>query len=279
MNQLMESYQARNINAEIGNIPHHLDQWNPHRPNKGIPKEYHSPIAMGLGDPAFLARNIPTFSPLDLPGILSWYDASDSSTITESAGRVSQFDDKAGSNDLVQATGGNQPLVVSADRNGLDVIDFVGSRWMDVSFTTLTFPVTIFMSLETPINDPIGVDATMYDGDTTLSGAFYKSDTANRWLMFAGTGVLDFTEGGLGSTWSYLTTIWNNTASKIRFSGTEKASGTASVLAMDGFTVASRGTASNFGNYKFGEAFIVDGLSTAQEISDAESYLATKWNI
>lgn len=58
MTQLVKPCQARNINAEMGMIQDHQLN-NPHLPRL-FPTEYHSPLAMGLGDPAFLARNIPS---------------------------------------------------------------------------------------------------------------------------------------------------------------------------------------------------------------------------
>lgn len=51
------------------------------------------------------------FSPLDLPGLTAWYDASDATSFTFSSGSVvSQWNDKSGNGlHLTQATVGNQP--------------------------------------------------------------------------------------------------------------------------------------------------------------------------
>ena len=68
-----------------------------------------------------------TFSPLDLSPTL-WLDASDETTITESGGAVSQWDDKSGNdNDLTQATSAKQPTSGTRTLNGLNVLDFDGS--------------------------------------------------------------------------------------------------------------------------------------------------------
>lgn len=57
-----------------------------------------------------------------------WLDASDSDTITIATG-VSQWDDKSGnSRNATQGTGANQPSVISAELNGLNVIRFDGSN-------------------------------------------------------------------------------------------------------------------------------------------------------
>ena len=56
-----------------------------------------------------------------------WYDADDASTITESGGAVSQWDDKSGNgNHIVQATSSYQPTTNSRTLNSLNVIDFDG---------------------------------------------------------------------------------------------------------------------------------------------------------
>lgn len=65
---------------------------------------------------------------------LAWYDASDTSTLTVSSNKVSQWNDK-GSNgyNLTQGTSANQPKSGLTTRNGLNVVDFDGSGWMEGS--------------------------------------------------------------------------------------------------------------------------------------------------
>ncbi len=67
------------------------------------------------------------FTPLSLNPQL-WLDASDSTTITLSGSSVTQWNDKSGNGyNVGQGTGANQPALISAGQNGLDVIDFDGS--------------------------------------------------------------------------------------------------------------------------------------------------------
>ncbi len=55
----------------------------------------------------------------------AWFDASDGSTITEAGGSVSQWDDKSGNiKHATQATANDQPTVIPAGINGLDVLEF-----------------------------------------------------------------------------------------------------------------------------------------------------------
>lgn len=77
---------------------------------------------------------------------LIWFDASDSSTITESSGSVSQWNDKSGNGyNVTQATGINQPSLMIGDQNGLSTIFFDGSndRLSNAVFPTTAQPYTV----------------------------------------------------------------------------------------------------------------------------------------
>ena len=54
----------------------------------------------------------------------AWWDASDASTITESGGVVSQWDDKSNSNDATAIHPTNRPLTGGRTINGLNAIEF-----------------------------------------------------------------------------------------------------------------------------------------------------------
>lgn len=67
------------------------------------------------------------FSPTDISGLVLWLDASDTDTITESGGAVSQWDDKSGNNnDVTEST--NKPTTGSRTVGPLNAIDFDGSN-------------------------------------------------------------------------------------------------------------------------------------------------------
>lgn len=67
------------------------------------------------------------FNPLDLSPTV-WLDAADATTITESSGSVSQWNDKSGNGyNVTQGTGANQPTTGTRTQNGLNVIDFDGT--------------------------------------------------------------------------------------------------------------------------------------------------------
>jgi len=66
-------------------------------------------------------RQVKDFSPLDLPGIVRWYDASDASTVTLVGSKVSQWDDKTpNAQHLTQNTDSNRYIYSTASVNGLN---------------------------------------------------------------------------------------------------------------------------------------------------------------
>jgi hypothetical protein len=80
----------------------------------------------------------------------AWYDASDTNTITESGGAVSQWSDKSGnSNHATQGTGTNQPTTNSRTMNGLNTLDFDGvDSFMDAPAFGVTNPASVFFVFE-----------------------------------------------------------------------------------------------------------------------------------
>lgn len=67
-----------------------------------------------------------------LPGLQMRLDSTDSSTLTESSGSVSRWDDKSGNGyDAVQNTGSLQPTTNASTQNGLNIVDFDGTEYMN----------------------------------------------------------------------------------------------------------------------------------------------------
>jgi len=98
--------------------------------------------------------------------VIGWWDASDLSTITEAAGKVSQLDDKSGNgNHMTQASGSLQPTTGTRSQNGLNVLDFVPSNRL-ASPLHPTKPHTMF---------------AVGKGDGGVANAFDDGFLAARW--------------------------------------------------------------------------------------------------
>jgi hypothetical protein len=86
-----------------------------------------------------LLRPTPTgFDPRRIAGLVAWWDASDSSTVTLNGTRVSQWSNKiAGAPAMTQSTEANQPLYVTGGRNSKNVIQ-IDSTTRRLENTTTT---------------------------------------------------------------------------------------------------------------------------------------------
>ena len=69
-----------------------------------------------------------SFSPAGDAQLIAWFDAGDTATITESAGNVSAWADKAGGAALTPA--GPQPTTGTRSLNGRNVVDFGGNTYL-----------------------------------------------------------------------------------------------------------------------------------------------------
>jgi hypothetical protein len=72
---------------------------------------------------------IPRFNPTEIPGLESWWDASDAASVTLDSGRISQLADKSGKGRHAANTtsGSTQPSYVTGARNGLNVARFAAA--------------------------------------------------------------------------------------------------------------------------------------------------------
>jgi len=86
----------------------------------------------------YLADKWGIVKPTNIPNNILWLDATDSTTITETDGAVSQWNDKSGlDNHVVQATGASQPNSKVSTINGLASIKFDG---VDDDLINTSFP-------------------------------------------------------------------------------------------------------------------------------------------
>ncbi len=154
----------------------------------------------------------PTFQPSSISGLRVWLDADDASTITESGGAVSQWDNKGNGNNFTQGTGSAQPATSASTLNGRNVLDFT-LDFMSGSF----FPVhsdaglTIFIVGKTTTADQ-GMYFSQFSGGPF--GTFFSGHV--------GSDRQDFvTNGGSGTrshkpgvwpldTWNIITNTYDN---------------------------------------------------------------------
>jgi len=212
------------------------------------------------------------FDPDSIDDLGAWYDASDSSTITSSSDRVSKWDDKKGSADLVQTDGSKQPLLVEDDQNDLDIINFTGSRDMTVTSESASQPTTWYLVMTAP-----AADTTTRRPLTCGSQQFFHSAVSNRFSIYAGA-QLNFIES-LGTTQFYIWTLrFNGASSDLLVDDTSKVSGDAGTGTING-TLNIAGSDNNYSNNKFGEILRYDSDVSSDDNDLIIEYLQDKWGL
>jgi len=231
-------------------------------------------LGLGISIPGTSGLVQAAFSPLDLSPVL-WLDAADTSTITESGGAVSQWDDLSGNgNNFVQATAADQPTTGATTFNSLNVIDFAADFMSGtVTFVQTTGWVFIVASWSAAVRN------ALYGGPSSVNdpGLYQSGSGSTGWTAIPATATT-YTVGS--SSTGDLLSAQHGSTSGLRKNGValaESGGPQAAIDTDDLTTLGARGALRLTGF--IAEVIVVDGTLTAGEISDTETYLANKWGI
>lgn len=216
--------------------------------------------------------------PTDLGSALTvWYDASDSSTVTLSSGKVSQINDKSGNGrNATQSTAGNQPVIASAVQNSRDALKFYDDAtadWLTVPSTGVTAqPYTIFSAVRFGAT---GSEVLFMNS----SGITYQDTvTATAYVLYAGTTLAAGTSG----SWAVFGGTFNGTSSSISNNGTVT-TGNAGTGVISGATtrIGQRTDATTGVEFRgwLGEFLIINGTLATTNRQKLEGYLAQRWGL
>lgn len=220
------------------------------------------------------------FNPLFVANLTAWFDASDTSTITEASGSVSQWDDKSGNAyDLTQGTAANQPTTGSSTINALNALDFNVDFMQNTSLSTSSGTTTMFFVLNiTDNNAPQSVADVQV---LTTNRHMFQPNTLSNIIRFWGDSALyvnaPYSTWGVDTIFTIQTTgstvsIWANgvlvmNALSLNTTG------------LNGFRVGTDASPSPYFLGKLGEIVIYDDLVSTAERGRVENYLASKWGI
>lgn len=216
-------------------------------------------------------------APDEISDMIFWHDASDSSTITKDGSNfVSQIDDKSGNAYHLTSSGSSRPVWTSADRNGLDVIDYSGGTYAmaHTAFTEIAQPLTIFAVMQAPSTGQAFIDGIVNGNRTTI----HCGGGSNHFRINAGT-----TLGGgttVASNWVYGQSIYNGTSSSFDFTdgtNTETASGDAGTQSTTGIVMGRFFVASDWYAKKFAEIIMYNKEVTGDELTGLRDHLSSKW--
>ena len=215
------------------------------------------------------------FAPDDVTGLEVWLDASDATTITEVAGRVSQWDDKSGnSNNVTQGTGANQPFTGSRTENSLNVMDFQAGQLMTSSAfsSAITQGYTLYIVCKT---DDDFSDTAYTDG---IGGSNRMLLKHNGFNTFAGTS--SFINGVAPDTSVHLFKVeFNTTSGKLFMDGSLDGSGDVGSQSLTGLTVGSSFDTFDALDGFIAELLIYDSVITGTDATNIETYLNDKWGL
>lgn len=236
---------------------------------------------------SYLSNKWGVFSVLaDLPNLSLWLDASDLSTITESTGSVSQWNDKSGNtNHATQSTGSAQPTTGSVTIGGLNTIRFTTDNFMDIP--TLNFTnVTGFLVARQNSNSSSGDDS----GGVTL-GNTSNNYQLLRYSNISGNGRLSYYSNAIpevfynfGADMINVPLVVTNILdadtvySEIRSNGSTVVTG-----GYAGRTMSINTLCKLFSNARpgldIGEIILCDAVLSDDKINQVEAYLNNKWGI
>jgi len=215
-----------------------------------------------------------SFSPLDISGLQLWLDASDETTITESSGAVSQWDDKSGNaNHVSQGVAAGQPTTGTATLNGLNVIRqdggdaLLSSNAFLLSSTTYTF-----LGVWRHTTESFALFGT--DADDTFTGLGVSGVTSTAIdNNFAG---VTYRKNGAGVSVATRSEVYTEYREQACLVGIEFTGGAANrqfiPFSYDG-NVAYRPQAD------IAEVLVYEGALSTADREALEVYLAQKWGI
>lgn len=220
-----------------------------------------------------------TFVPKMVTGLSLWFDAADASTITSSAGAVSQWRDKSTTAIVAsQGTGSAQPTVSVADQNGLNTITFLAANAQVLTFSAsvnVDTDYTLF-SVFKRTNSSSEVNAIAYSvGGTNAFGNVYYTD--NNIYISNSTGFYNGVAPN-NTTYDLVTSQLTSSTGAARFNFNPVSlaftAGSGRSAIFD--NIGARGGAVPV-NGSIAEVILYNRVLSATEIAIVENYLQAKW--
>lgn len=225
----------------------------------------------------------PAFSPASITGLALWLDASDATTITETSGQVSTWQDKSGNDyHATQQTANNRPTLYDGNSNpallnGRQALFFDGTN---DTLRTPTFarsqPLTAFFACKNFLNTPL--TGFVLDGGDGQRVAFYLvNQTFRIYRIYAGSAESP-NSGMQGSDTVIATAVYNGNSSRLRIRGVQQFSGNFGSNGIDdGVYIGSADGTQAFFDGVIGEVLIYSGALATADIEATEAYLTARW--
>lgn len=231
-----------------------------------------------------IASKRSAFSPASLTNMAGWYDASDSSSVTLSSGKVSQINDLSGNaRHMVQATSAQQPTYTTGARNSLNVMTFNGVENMAPSGTFSPTYLTMFIVVKNEFNDRT---ATNWNSEQlNLQNGDQASNIYAFQLGTGGSNYYYWADGATNGAWHYFSitrplTGTNPTATIDAggsWSNTRVSGNTIPALSTGRLGIGRRYDTAQPMYGQIGEIILYSDIKNATDIGKVNTYLAAKW--
>lgn len=233
----------------------------------------------------FLLHGTRSFTPTQVANNVLWLDASDSNTITERGGAVSQWDDKSGEGNNIPVTGTQRPTTGVDTINGKNVLTFDGvNNYLDL-------PSSFYTDLANGDNTAIVVWKTS-NGGTSQRLITGFVGTSTRWGLLYRFGAGEVNAVNATTFAQVDTPLIENINTHVDISIREGSNITAKrdkyfnetdATAEDVSITSARIGADAFGaNLMVGnlcEVLVYNRALTESEIALVQNYLQAKWDI
>lgn len=241
-------------------------------------------LALGMGGRGGggITPPAPSWSPSDLTNLYSWHrsdsglwqDSGKTTPVTTDSDPVGAWEPKAGtaSIDLLQPTSENKPTYRTGRLNGHPSLSFDGGDYLGAAFAVdLTQPTdVIVVGRSTAASGDVFCDSV-----NTARHLFWK-DNAGDWSMYAGSFI---TSTPSDTDFHYFVARYNTTSSVLRIDGSEAVSGNAGSQDWGGLRLGAAYNGAGGLSGDILESIVVDGAMSVAELSDLESYLATRYGL
>lgn len=257
---------------------------------------------MGASQQAMLmVTGVPAFVPTDISGLVAWFDASYSSSITISGGEVSAWASRVGGFSVINNSAGSRPTVSSAALNGKDVLTSTGTNNQVLSTSSSASLLdsvsawSIFAVCTTSNNSvAAGQSAAMVSSDTgnsracsPLLGATGLWRSAARRLGSDSNSVITSGTTAGNNVWHYTshTSDFSSTTGTLYLDGSQIVQSTS--WGTSGSTTTGGGFLYVFNNINgdqpwygsIAEVLIYNSSLGTTDRQSVETYLAGKWGL
>jgi hypothetical protein len=228
-----------------------------------------------------IASSVSAWSPLDLSGLVAWYDASNAASITSSGGAVSQLADLSGNGyHLTQATAGAKPTTGTRTQNGLNVLDFDGGDHLRHATVPASQPLTVWVVASWDVFTAATYRLPFDSATSAAPVVFYFNAIGaapTRFRFNAGADLQPATPVATGTPFILIATA-NGATSSFALNGDAAATGNAGSNNLTGITVGKDRDLDNELNGWVAEVGVAAN-TTAPERASLLACLNAKWAV